>query len=232
STKTVTYIVQGGSPRLRARIRALQYAENEVTLVEQLQQLKMDYVANERLLEGLRTSGPVVNRSFPGRESSIQRALADTLAEIATPGAALRLIDLLEQAETEVERELQKLPTEQRDKLLKQLQGMDQPPAGSRAAPAGPPARGPAVPPSKLDTEQRPPFSAFTVVPKQPPGPAPAVTSPLPALLRAGSFQPQNRSAGSDPAWLAFDKARAAFEQARADLDRERQAFQRQIRRS
>src|SRR5262249_60979208 len=79
STKTVTYIVQGGSPRLRARVRALQYVENEVTLVEQLQQLKMDYVANERLLEGLRTSGSVANRSFPGRESSIKRALADTL---------------------------------------------------------------------------------------------------------------------------------------------------------
>src|SRR5262245_8546496 len=102
STKTVTYIVQGGPPRLRARIRALQYAENEDTLGEHRQQRKMDYVANERLLEGLRTSGPVVNRSFPGRESSIKRALAETLAEIATPGAALRLIDLLEQAETEV----------------------------------------------------------------------------------------------------------------------------------
>src|SRR5262245_17012044 len=156
-------------------------------LVEQLQQLKMAYVANELMLEGLRTGGPPAYGPSFGRESSIKIALADTLAQEATPQAAIRLIDLLEQAETEVETELRKLPPEQRDKLLRYLPGMDGLPAGQPTALAGTPARGPAVLPANGDTARRTPVSAVTVVPKQPPRPAPAVTSPPPAMLRAGN---------------------------------------------
>jgi hypothetical protein len=219
TAKSVTYMVQGGSPRLRARFRLLQFAENEVTLLEQLQQLKTAYVANELALEGFRAGGPPANAAFFGRESSIKIAMADTLAREATPQAAFRLIDLLEQAETEVETELQKLPPEQRDKLLRQLHGTDRRAAGPQAAPAGPPAPGPAAPPANGDKERRDPFSPVTLVAKQSPPQAPAATTPLPVILRAGDSAPQNRSAGSDPAWLAVDRAPATFEQVRAVLD-------------
>jgi len=203
--KTVTYSVQGGTPRLRARFRLLQFAENEVTLVEQLQQLKMAYVANELLLEGLVTGGPVPNGPFFGRESSIKFALADNLAQEATPDAAIRLIDLLEQAETEVEIEIHKLPPQQRDRLLRILHGTDRPPAAT-------PPRGPAVPPPNGDTERRIPFSAVTLVAKPP-------LRPTPVIQRAGNSPPQNRSANSDPAWLAIARAPATFEQVRAVLN-------------
>jgi hypothetical protein len=209
TNKTVTYSVQGGSPRLRARFRKLQFAENEVTLVEQLQQLKMAYVANELALEGLRAGGPVVKGPFFGRESSIKIALADTLAQEATPEAAIRLIDLLEQAETEVETELRKLPPDQRDKLLRYLPGMDGLRAAPRAAAAG-------------DMERRTPSSNVTVVPKPPPRPAPAATDPTPAFLRAGNSPPLNRPASFDPPWLPFFWVRAAFEQTRAALENQR----------
>jgi hypothetical protein len=179
TNKIVTYSVQGGSPRLRARFRLLQFAENEVTLMEQLQQLKMAYVANELALEGLRTGLPTAYGPSFGRESSIKIALADNLAQEATPQAAIRLIDLLEQAETAVEVEIQKLPPEQRDKLLRQLPGMDLRVAGSRA---GTPAHGPTVPTAKMDTERRTPSPALTVLAKQPPHPAPVVSNPRPTF--------------------------------------------------
>lgn len=207
TNKTVTYSVQGGSPRLRARFRKLQFAENEVILVEQLQQLKMAYVANELALEGLRAGGPAA-KGF-GRESSIKIALAGVLAEEATPEAAIRLIDLLEQAETEVETELRKLPPDQRDKLLRYLPGMDGLPAGPRAA-------------AKGDMERRTPSSNVTVVPQPRPRPAPAVTRPVPALARAGNSPPQNRPASFDPPWFPFFWVRAAFEQTRAALENQR----------
>jgi hypothetical protein len=204
NTRTVTYSVQNGSPRLRARVRALQYAENEVMLVEQLQQLKMDYVANERALEAIQISRAVAQGPFPGpgwgRESSIKYALADVLAAEATPEAALWLIGVLEQAESELAQELQKLPPEQRDKLLQQLQlqGLDRPPAEARAAPAARPTRVPGATPFA---------AASKVVPKRPAGLSPA--SPVPALLRAGA----------GPARLSFDEVQATFEQVRARLE-------------
>jgi hypothetical protein len=221
TNKTVTYSVQGGTPGLRARFRKLQYAENEVTLVEQLQQLKAAYVANELILEGFRAGGPAGYGPSFGRESSIKIALADTLAQEATPEAAIRLIDLLEQAETEVEKELQKLPPEQRDKLLRQLPGMDLRPAGMQAAPAGAPARRPALLTAKVDTGDRTLVSAVTVVTKPSPRPAPAATSPAPAFPRAGKSLPLNPSAVSNP-WLAAANVRATFEQVRAALESQR----------
>jgi hypothetical protein len=45
---TIKYFVEGGSPRLQAMFRTLQWAENEVTLIEQLQLLKTEIVTNER----------------------------------------------------------------------------------------------------------------------------------------------------------------------------------------
>lgn len=209
TNKSVTYSVQGGSPRLRARFRKLQFAENEVILVEQLQQLKMAYVANELALEGLRAGGPAAKGPFFGRESSIKIALADVLAQEATPEAAIRLIDLLEQAENEVETELRKLPPDQRNKLLRYLPGMDGLPAGPRAA-------------AKGDMERRTPSSNVTVVPQPHPRPTPAATSPPPALLRAGESPPPNRSTGFDPPWFPFFWVRAAFEQTRAALENQR----------
>ncbi len=139
--RSVFYTVKGGSVRLRARYRLLQYAENEVALVDQLQRLKMDYVANERLLEAMRgQSGGGLDIGGMGRESSIKQTLADTLAQEATPEAAVQLLDMLEHAETEVEAELQKLPPEQRDRLLDQLDGVERAPARAAGAPANAPA--------------------------------------------------------------------------------------------
>src|SRR5262245_56472496 len=45
---TVKYIVTGGSLRLQALVRRVEWAENEVNVIEQLQLLKQDIVGNER----------------------------------------------------------------------------------------------------------------------------------------------------------------------------------------
>src|SRR5205085_1652184 len=44
----VSYTTTSDSPRLQALCRILQWAENEVTLVDQLQRLKFDYLRAER----------------------------------------------------------------------------------------------------------------------------------------------------------------------------------------
>jgi hypothetical protein len=164
TARSVYYIVKGGSARLWARYRLLEYLQNEVALVDQLQRLRMEYVADERLLEGMRTAGGG-GRDIGGRghESSIKRALADTLAQEATPEAARLLLDMLEQAETDVEAELQKLPPEQRDKLLEQLDGVERAPAKVAPAAGGAvnaPAPQPAAPPVALRPVAGSPFLA------------------------------------------------------------------------
>ena len=51
---TVKYYVKGGSPRLQALVRKLQWAENEVAVVEQLQVLRQDIVTAEQRVQSLR----------------------------------------------------------------------------------------------------------------------------------------------------------------------------------
>jgi hypothetical protein len=126
-TQTVHYTVQNGTPRLRTVFQTLEWAENEMTIVQQLQQLKLDYVRNERtheLQSGNATafgprfgSGPGYYPPSRGHESSLKMAISGQLAEEGTPEAAIRAIQLLEKAETEAADELKRLAPEDRKAL-------------------------------------------------------------------------------------------------------------------
>src|SRR6266852_6328778 len=102
---TVKYFVKGGSPQLQALVRRVEWAENELSVIEQLQLLKLDTVVNERRVAAFRTaqltnpygSPGFIPVSFPidiggDGESSLQRALGRQLASEATPEAALQMI--------------------------------------------------------------------------------------------------------------------------------------------
>jgi hypothetical protein len=127
STHYVKYFVKGGSPKLQALVRRVEWAENELNVIEQLQLLKLDTVAYERRATAVRTS-QLTNPYFPlsfippciapdngcDCESSLQRALAGQLAFEATPQAALQLIDFLEQLQTDLDKELKALPPKEK----------------------------------------------------------------------------------------------------------------------
>src|SRR5690349_5779160 len=95
---TVKYYVKGGSPRLQAMVRRVEWAENELSVIEQLQLLKLDTVVNERRVAAFRTA-QLTNPYFPpgfippslatgyGGDcaSPLQRGLAGQLAYEATP---------------------------------------------------------------------------------------------------------------------------------------------------
>src|SRR5437773_5855661 len=90
---TVKYSVTGGSPQLQAVVRRVEWAENELSVIEQLQLLKLDTVVNERTIAAFRTA-QLTNPYYPpgfiprsiapdnGRDgtSSLQRALKGQLA--------------------------------------------------------------------------------------------------------------------------------------------------------
>src|SRR6266446_3253556 len=113
---TVKYFVTGGSPQLQAVVRRVEWAENELSVIEQLQLLKLDAVVNERRGAAFRTA-QLTNPSYsPGfipvsfpidiggyGESPLQHALACQLASEATPQAALQMIGFLEQMQTELD---------------------------------------------------------------------------------------------------------------------------------
>src|SRR5262249_30954967 len=61
---TVKYFVTGGSPRLQALVRRVEWAENELSVVEQLQGLKLDTVVNERQVAAFRTA-QLTNPCYP-----------------------------------------------------------------------------------------------------------------------------------------------------------------------
>lgn len=123
---TVKYFVKGGSPRLQALVRRVEWAENELSMVEQLQGLKLDTVINERRAAAVRAT-QLTNPYYPGfippsiaidnaghGTSHLQRALTGQLAYAATPQAHLQLIGFLERMQTELDAELKKLaPKEQ-----------------------------------------------------------------------------------------------------------------------
>jgi hypothetical protein len=119
---TVKYFVKGGSPKLQALVRRVEWAENELSVIEQLQLLKLDTVVNERRVAAVRTA-QLTNPYYPPNfipistgtdiggdcASSLQRALKEQLAFEATPQAALQMIGFLEQMQTELEAELKAL---------------------------------------------------------------------------------------------------------------------------
>ena len=120
---TVKYFVTGGSPRLQALVRRVEWAENELSVIGQLQLLKLDTVVNERRVAAVRTEQltnpyypPGFSPLFIARgngghgKSSLQRALSGQLASEATPEAALQLIGFLEGVQAEFDAELKALP--------------------------------------------------------------------------------------------------------------------------
>src|SRR5262249_8407399 len=60
----VKYYVKGGSPRLQALVRRVEWTENELSVVEQLQLLKLETVVNERRVAAFRTA-QLTNPFFP-----------------------------------------------------------------------------------------------------------------------------------------------------------------------
>lgn len=120
STPTVYYSTTSDSPRLQALCRTLQWAENEVALVGELQRLKLDYVRGERRLAASYLAYPPNPAALPGSpsyprpESALSSSLAGVLADEATPERALQLIFLLEQAQTDLAEELKRMAPEDR----------------------------------------------------------------------------------------------------------------------
>ena len=122
---TVKYSVTGGSPQLQAMVRRVEWAENELSVIEQLQLLKLDTVVNERRVAAFRTA-QLTNPYFPSgfspppigidgccASSPLQRALTGQLAYEATPQASLELIGYLERVQTQLDAELKALPPQE-----------------------------------------------------------------------------------------------------------------------
>jgi hypothetical protein len=123
---TVKYTVKGGSPRLQALVRRVEWAENELSIIEQLQLLKLDTVVNDRHLAAFRTA-QLTNPYFPSGygphfygvggydgKTSLQRAFDRQLAFEATPQAALQMIGLLERVQTDLDAQLKALPPQEK----------------------------------------------------------------------------------------------------------------------
>src|SRR5262249_39195869 len=63
-SQTVKYYVKGGSPGLQALVRRVEWTENELIVIEQLQRLKLDTVVNERRVAAFRTA-QLTNPYYP-----------------------------------------------------------------------------------------------------------------------------------------------------------------------
>jgi hypothetical protein len=127
STHTVKYFVKGGSPRLQALVRRVEWVENELSVIEQLQGLKLDLVVNERRAAAVRTgllTNPLFLPGYSSRyagsysggndESTLAQALSDVLASEATPAAAIQMIGVLEQLQTDLDAQLKALPPQEK----------------------------------------------------------------------------------------------------------------------
>jgi hypothetical protein len=190
SAHTVKYIVKGGSPRLQALVRRVEWTENELSVIEQLQLLKLDTVVNERRVAAARTA-QLTNPYFPPGfippyiggvngwdcASSLQKALTGQLAYEATPQAALQLIDFLEKQQTELDKELKALPPQEK----KAAQGPIDALRPRLAALSGSDAPPPAVPPKA-------PLAGPVAAP-QVSFPAQAIRQQLPMPLDPVAFQ-------------------------------------------
>jgi hypothetical protein len=179
---TVKYYVTGGSPRLQALVRRVEWVENELSVVEQLQMLKLDTVVNERRVAAFRTA-QLTNPFFPpgfiplaiatdggDGDSFLQRALKEQLADAATPQAALQLIGLMELVQTQLDAELKALPPQEQ----KEAQG----PIDALRAREAALARG-----------EVPPARPQPVAPPQVRFPAPAVPQQLPMAADPIAFK-------------------------------------------
>jgi hypothetical protein len=179
---TVKYFVTGGSPRLQALVRRVEWAENELSVVEQLQGLKLDTVVHERRVAAFRAAQLTNPFNPPGfipfpvgpdnggyGQSPLQRALGRQLASEATPAAALQLIGFLEQVQTQLDAELKALPPQEKkaaqgpvDALRPRVAALSrgdvpppqpQPVVPGRLLPGGPPAPAPAGAKAAVEVE-------------------------------------------------------------------------------
>jgi hypothetical protein len=182
SAPTVKYFVTGGSPRLQGLVRRIEWTENELSVVEQLQGLKLDTVVNERRVAAFRTDQltnpfyppgflpPPIAAGYGGDGASpLQRALGRQLAYEATPESALQLIGFLEHEQTELDAELKALPPQEqkavqdpmdalRPKLAALPRGAVPPPRPQPVVPGflpqgGPPAPAPAGAKAAIEVE-------------------------------------------------------------------------------
>jgi hypothetical protein len=189
---TVKYFVTGGSPQLQAVVRRVEWAENELSVIEQLQLLKLDTVVNERQVAAFRTAQltnpyyppgfiPIsVGTGIPGdAESALQRNLSRQLACEATPEAAMQMIGFLEQMQTQLDAQLKALPPQEK----KAVQG---PIDALRPRLAALPH--PDVPAPRPQPVVTPPVVSPTVVTQQVTFPTPAVPQQLgmPLIPSAG----------------------------------------------
>jgi hypothetical protein len=158
---TVKYYVKGGTPRLQALVRRVEWTENELSVIEQLQLLKLDTVVNERRVAAFRTAQltspyfppgfiPVSIATDNGCDgaSSLQRALAGQLAYEATPQAALQLIGFLEQQQTQLDAELKALPPQEKKAAQGPVDALRPRVAALSRSDVAPPRPQPIVPPT------------------------------------------------------------------------------------
>jgi hypothetical protein len=117
---TVSYSVQGGSPHLEALAQTLQFTENELSVANELQKLRLGMVVNEQTIDRVRTSqalglGPLSTPSYAAcyapSDSALKRAMIPQLAQEATPAMAYGLINLREQVQTQIQAEQKKVTT-------------------------------------------------------------------------------------------------------------------------
>jgi hypothetical protein len=198
TTHTVKYIVKGGSPRLQALVRRVEWTENELSVVEQLQGLKLDTVVNERRVTAFRTA-QLTNPNFPpgfiplsvapyngyDGASSLQRSLSRQLAYEATPQAALQLIGFLEQQQTLLDAELKALPPQEKKEAQGPVDALRPRLAALPRVDVSPPAVAPQAP----------------VAAPQVPFPAQAVAPPLPMPLDPVAFPQMVRQRKAEVEW-------------------------------
>jgi hypothetical protein len=162
-SRTVQYYVTGGSARLQALVRRVEWAENELSVIEQLQLLRLETVVNERRVAAFRTE-QLTNPYYPtgfgpppvlvvggSGGSHFQRGLKAQLLDQATPDAALKLIGFLEQVQTQLDAELKALPLPEQkatqdsvDALRKRVASLprsDAPPPQQHVVPVSSPGR-------------------------------------------------------------------------------------------
>src|SRR5262249_9515524 len=183
---------------LQALVRRVEWAENELSVIEQLQLLKLDTVVNERRVAAFRTARltdpyyppgfiplPIATDNGCDGESFLQRALKWQLASEATPEAALQLIGFLEHLQTELDAQLKALPPHEKTAATGLL-------AALRPRVAGLPRR--AAPPPRPHPVVRPEAAvAGPVVAPQLRLPAQAVAQQLPMPLEPVAFQQRVR---------------------------------------
>jgi hypothetical protein len=197
---TVKYYVTGGSPKLQALVRRVEWAENELTVIEQLQGLKQDTVVNDRRIAAFRTAQltnpfnppgyvpfPVAPDHGSTGASPLQKALTWQLAAEATPQAALQQIDFLEQMQTQLEAELKALPAQEKKEAQGPIDALRPRLAALTGSKVPSPQPQPAAPPQQVSLP-----AATYAAPSGPESSRPAI---LAAIARAVGVDPKPVSA-------------------------------------